>query len=142
MDDTVSLLKECDAGLIMARDSLTQALNYAKAHNFSNMLKKYYDEHTKLETDVKNKLLENNEGEKKPNVIGRTAAKGMTNMKLMLNGRDEKIADIMMDGCNMGIKNVSKYMNQYGGSKEDALRLANSIVVLEQNFANELRQYL
>ena len=142
MNDTISLLKECDAGLIMATDSLTQAINYAKAHNFSNMLRKYYDEHQKIKIDVKTKLMENNEKEDKPSVVGRTAAKGMTSMKLMLNDTDEKIASLMIDGCNMGIKNVSRYMNQYGESEEEALRLANSIVVLEQNFANELRQYL
>ena len=60
----------------------------------------------------------------------------------MMNDSDEKIADIMMDGCNMGIKSVSKYMNQYAGASKEVMGIANDIVTLEQHFMNELRQYL
>ena len=142
MTDTLELLKECDAGLIMATDSLEQVMEYASAGNFSNMLHKYYDEHQKIKADVDKKLEEHNSEGKKPNPMGRTASKGMTEMKLMINDSDQKIADLMMDGCNMGIKSVSRYMNQYPNSQEDVKEIANNIVVLEQNFLNELRQYL
>lgn len=143
MKDSVELLKECDAGLEMAISSLEQVKPEAKAENFTNMLDKYYNNHIKIQKDIDKKLVEYNSDGKKANPIAETMSSMKTNFKLMTtNHTDQEIADLMMDGCNMGIKSVSKYMNQYANANEDIVQLANDIIVLEQNFANELRQYL
>lgn len=143
MKDSVELLKECDAGLEMAISSLEQVKPEAKAENFTNMLDKYYNNHIKIQKDIDKKLVEYNSDGKKANPIAETMSSMKTNFKLLTtNHTDQEIADLMMDGCNMGIKSVSKYMNQYANANEDIVQLANDIIVLEQNFANELRQYL
>ena len=143
MKDSVELLKECDAGLEMAISSLEQVKPEAKAENFTNMLDKYYNNHIKIQKDIDKKLVEYNSDGKKANPIAETMSSMKTNFKLITtNHTDQEIADLMMDGCNMGIKSVSKYMNQYANANEDIVQLANDIIVLEQNFANELRQYL
>ena len=142
MKDSVELLKECDAGLEMAISSLRQVKPEAKADNFTNMLDKYYNNHIKIQKDIDEKLVEYHSDGKKANPFAETMSSMKTNFKLMANPTDQEIADLMMDGCNMGIKSVSKYMNQYANANEDIIQLANDIIVLEQNFANELRQYL
>lgn len=142
MKDSVELLKECDAGLEMAISSLEQVKPEAKAENFTNMLDKYYNNHIKIQKDIDKKLVEYNSDGKKANPIAEGMSSMKTSFKLMANHTDQEIADLMMDGCNMGIKSVSKYMNQYANANEDIVQLANDIIVLEQNFANELRQYL
>ena len=45
---------------------------------------------------------------------------------------DEKIADIMMDGCNMGIKSVSRYMNEYSGASKETMDIANNVITLDE----------
>ena len=142
MKDSVELLKECDAGLEMAISSLKQVRSEAKAENFSNMLEKYYNNHIKIQKNIDEKLIEYNSDGKKANPMAETMASMKTSFKLMVNPTDQEIANLMMDGCNMGIKSVSKYMNQYANAHEDIMQLANDIIVLEQNFSNELRQYL
>ena len=142
MKDSVELLKECDAGLEMAISSLKQVKPEAKADNFINMLDKYYNNHIKIQKDIDEKLVEYHSDGKKANPFAETMSSMKTNFKLMANPTDQEIADLMMDGCNMGIKSVSKYMNQYANANEDIMQLANDIIVLEQNFSNELRQYL
>ena len=142
MKDSVELLKECDAGLEMAISSLEQVKPEAQAQNFTNMLDKYYNNHIKIQKDIDQKLVEYNSDGKKANPLAETMSSMKTNFKLMTNHTDQEIADLMIDGCNMGIKSVSKYMNQYSNANEDIMQLANDIIVLEQNFANELRQYL
>lgn len=142
MTDSVELLKECDAGLDMAISSLEQVKPEAKADNFTNMLDKYYNNHKKIQKDIDEKLVEYNSDGKKANAFAETMSNMKTGFKLMTNHTDQEIADLMIDGCNMGIKSVSKYMNQYANANQDIMQLANDIIVLEQNFMNELRQYL
>lgn len=142
MTDTIELLKECDAGLEMAISSLEQVKPEAQADNFTNMLDKYYNNHIKIQKDIDKKLVEYNSDGKKANPMAEAMSSMKTSFKLATNHSDSEIADLMFDGCNMGIKSVSKYMNQYSNAKEDIVQLANDIIVLEQNFSNELRQYL
>lgn len=142
MKDTIELLKESDAGLSMAIDSLEDAIRDAKAENFSNMLHKYYAEHKKLKNLTDNKLNAYNCDKKEPNTMGKMGSKMKTTMKMAVDDSDRTIADLMIDGCNMGIKSVSRYMNEYAAANQDVMQLANDIIVLEQNFMNELRQYL
>lgn len=143
MNDTINLLKECDAGLEMAISSLEQVKDEAKADNFTNMLDKYYNNHIKIQKDVDKKLVEYNSDGKKANPFAEVMSTMKTSFKLTTtNHTDEQIADLMIDGCNMGIKSVSKYMNQYTNANQEIMQLANDIIVLEQNFTNELRQYL
>lgn len=142
MKDSVELLKECDAGLEMAISSLEQVKPEARADNFKNMLDKYYNNHIKIQKDIDQKLVEYDSDGKKANPFAEAMSTMKTNFKLATNHTDEEIADLMIDGCNMGIKSVSKYMNQYTNANEDIMQLANDIIVLEQNFSNELRQYL
>lgn len=143
MNDSVELLKECDAGLEMAISSLEQVKPEARADNFTNMLDKYYKNHIKIQKDVDEKLVEYNENGKKANPVAEAMSSMKTSFKLATaDHTDQEIADLMIDGCNMGIKSVSKYMNQYANASQDIMQLANDIIVLEQNFVNELRQYL
>lgn len=142
MNDTIKLLKECDSGLVMAISSLEHVKPEAKADNFTNMLDKYYKNHIKIKKDIDRKLSAYNASEKDANPLAEAMSNMKTDLKLTLNHTDNEIADLMIDGCNMGIKSVSKYMNQYSNAKQDIMQLANDIVVLEQNFSNELRQYL
>ena len=143
MNDTINLLKECDAGLEMAISSLEQVKDEAKADNFTNMLDKYYNNHIKIQKDIDKKLVEYNSDGKKANPFAEVMSTMKTSFKLTTaNHTDEQIADLMIDGCNMGIKSVSKYMNKYTNANQEIMQLANDIIVLEQNFSNELRQYL
>ena len=63
-------------------------------------------------------------------------------MKLMMNHDTHEITDIMIDGCNMGIKSVSEYINKYKTASIESVDLAKRLVKTEQEFMNELLEYL
>lgn len=142
MKDDIELLKECDSGVQMGIQGISEVIDNANGEDFKNMLEKYEGEHAKILKEIHKYLDANGASFKEPHPIARTSSKFMTDMKLMMNDSDEKIADIMMDGCNMGIKSVSRYMNEYAGASKEVMDIANNVVVLEQNFMNDLRQYL
>lgn len=142
MNDSIALLKECDSGLEMAITTLDQVLPKANANNFRNLLDDYYQEHIAVQKKIDDTLAELHTTGKKANPLAENMAKVETNFKLLLQPTDQEIANLMMDGCNMGIKSVSKYMNQYSQAQQEVMQLANDIITLEQKFVNELRQYL
>ena len=142
MRDDIELLKECDSGVKMGIQGIAEVRDNASGQDFKNLLEQYEEEHVKILGVIHEKLDEIGVSGKTANPVARAMSNMSTDMKLMMNNSDEKIADIMMDGCNMGIKSVSRYMNQYAGASKEIMGIANDIVVLEQHFMNELRQYL
>ncbi|MBQ8616488.1 MAG: hypothetical protein IJ418_03130, partial [Clostridia bacterium] len=73
-------------------------------------------------------------------------AKGMswmkTNAMLMIDNSDQTIADLMTDGCNMGVKSLHKYLNEYKAADERSKEIAKKLVNLEQKLAVDIRSYL
>jgi hypothetical protein len=65
-----------------------------------------------------------------------------TNMKMMMDGNDHTIADLMTDGCNMGIKSLYKYMNQYPAANQKVMDLCTDLIAIEEKLQRDLRDYL
>jgi hypothetical protein len=79
---------------------------------------------------------------KEPSPMARGMSWIKTNVKLVMNESDGTIADLMTDGCNMGIKSLSKYLNQYKAADEKSKDITKKLIKLEGKFAEEMRAYL
>ncbi len=55
---------------------------------------------------------------------------------------DETIADLMTDGCNMGVKSLSRYLNQYKAADEKSKELTKRLIKIESDFSAEIRCFL
>ena len=73
-------------------------------------------------------------------------AKGMfwmkTKGKLVLDESDATIADLMTDGCNMGIKSLHRCLNQYAEADEKAKDIAKRLINIEEKLTVDIRSYL
>ena len=73
-------------------------------------------------------------------------AKGMswmkTNMKLVMDESDATIANLMTDGCNMGVKSLNKYLNQYEAADEKTKAITKRLIKLEEKLADDVREFL
>lgn len=140
--DTIKLLKECDAGIKMGITSVEDVLDYIHDFRLKEKLVKYKEEHEDLQKEISVLLDEYHDDGKEPNPI----AKGMSwmkiNMKLKVNESDHTIADLMTDGCAMGIKSLSKYLNQYKAADEKSKNIAKRLIHLEEKFQKDMRDYL
>ena len=140
--DTIKLLKECDAGTKMGISSIDDVLDNVCNSTFKQKLENSKKEHEIIEKDIQNLLLKYHDEGKDPNMI----AKGMswieTNMKILMNDSDKTIADIMTDGCNMGIKSLKKYVNQYSQANQEAKDIASRLIQVEAKLVEDIAQYL
>lgn len=141
-NDTVKLLRECNAGCKSATNSMEQVLRYLDNEDLKNLIDEYNDKHIKLGDECHQMLNELDEEEKDPDKMAKTFSWISTEVKLMMDGNSQKIAELMIDGCNMGIKSLSKYINQYKNASNKSVDLAKRLIKIEQEFMNELLKYL
>ena len=140
--DTIKLLKECDAGSKMAVSSLEDVLEKAENENLKALLRETKEHHEQLGNEIHALLVEYGSEEKEPNMMAKGMSKMKTGMKMGMNDSDETVADLITDGCNMGIKSLYKYMNQYPGANAKVKDLCKRLIGIEDQLRKELRQYL
>ncbi|MBR4950443.1 MAG: hypothetical protein IKU23_06865 [Clostridia bacterium] len=140
--DSIKLLRECDAGVKMGIASINNVLTDVKSQNMREDLTNCRNQHETLLTEIKGKLSCNCEKGKEP----APAAKGMswvkTNMKMALEPNDKTVADLITDGCNMGVKSLHRYLNQYKQADAESRGIATRLIQLEDDLAKQMRQYL
>lgn len=141
-DDTIKLLKECNAGCKYATNSMEQVLPYIRDTDLRDLITKYNDRHIRIGDSCHSMLNSVNEDEKDPSSMARAMSWFSTEIKLMINDDKSKIADLMIDGCSMGIKSLSKYLNQYKGADSESVHLTQKLIKTEEDFMHELLVYL
>ena len=140
--DTVELLKECDAGCKMAIDSMEQIAKYVSDEKLKTIIQKHNGAHIKYEEEI-HRLL-NNMGleEKDPSPIAKASSWIQSEVKMMMNCDAKQAAHLLTDGCNMGVKSLNRYINEYEAADEDSKDIARRLVTLEDNLAKEIKHYL
>jgi len=141
-DDTVKLLKECNAGIKMGISSIEDVIDRVENHTFKATLIQSLDEHKRLGDETHNILTQYNDEGKEPNIMAKSMSWLKTNMMLSVNECDETIADLMTDGCDMGVKSLSKYLNKYKAANEKSKDIAKKLISMESQLAIDMRPYL
>lgn len=141
-NDTIKLLRECDAGVKMGVKSIDDVMDYVKSQSLKEYLNACKDEHQKLDKEINHELERFNDEGKDPNPIASSMSWLKTNMKLIMHESDSTIADLMTDGCNMGVKSLNKYLNEYEAAEEKAKDITKRLINLEERLAIDIRKYL
>ena len=140
--DTVRLLRECDAGIRMGVDSIGDVLKHVKSEDLRRILTTCKVEHEKLKEELDRLLHKYQDEGKDPNPIAKGMSWMKTNAKLMMEESDATVACLMTDGCNMGIKSLSKYLNQYKAADETSKNMTKELIRLEDQLVKDIRIYL
>ena len=140
--DTIKLLRECDAGIKMGVKSIEDVLDYVHSDRLKACLVECKREHEKLREEIDEALTRFHDDGKEPNPMAKGMSWLKTNMMLAVDEPDEKIADLITDGCDMGTKSLNKYLNQYEAASEDAKDITKRLIKREDDVAAEIRCYL
>ena len=140
--DTIKLLRECDAGIKMGVKSIDDVLPYVKSSKMKDALEECKRRHEHLGREVEAALNRFHDEGKEPNLMAEVMSWMKTSVKMTMDNSDETIADLMTDGCNMGVKSLNRYINEYAAADEDSKDIARRLVTLEDNLAKEIKHYL
>lgn len=140
--DTEKLLRECDAGSKMAVTSIDEVLDKVKAQEMKKLLNKSKANHTKLGNEIHSLLNGHGTEEKDPNPIAKGMSWMKTNMKMSMDADDSVVAELITDGCNMGVKSLYRYRNQYKNADETSRNICGRLIDIEEELCRDLREYL
>ena len=140
--DTVRLLRECDSGAKMGISSISDVEEYVKSERLKKLLEDCKAEHEKISCEIQEILNKFKDEGKEPNALVKGMSWMKTNLKLAMHESDHTIADLMTDGCNMGVKSLSKYLNQYKAADEESKAIAERLINVEELLAVNIREFL
>ncbi len=140
--DTVKLLRECDAGVKMGIASLDDVLDQVCSTNLRDRLNKCKQEHQHLEKEIETLLHKYHDDGKNPNPIAKGMSWMKTNMKMGMDHSDQTIAGLITDGCNMGVKSLNQYLNQYQAAAEVSKDITKRLINQEEKLAIDIRGFL
>lgn len=141
-DDTLYLLRECNSGVKMGVATIDDVLDKVEDKGLYLLLKDSKEEHSKLGDETHILLERMGDDGKEPHPVSKTMAHMMTVSASSMNDTDEKIADLVTDGCNNGVKCLHRYMNRYPNADEQAKEITRRLVNIEERLAVDLRNYL
>ncbi|WP_295156003.1 hypothetical protein [uncultured Ruminococcus sp.] len=140
--DTIRLLRECDAGAKMGISSLEDTMQFTLSEPLKNILEQSRRQHLKISREINDQLERFEDEGKEPPMIAEIMSKIKANFKLVTEKTDHAAADLITDGCNMGIKSLSKYLNQYAAADEYSKDITKKLISEEEQLSDKLREFL
>lgn len=140
--DTISLLHECNSGTRMAVYSIDEVMENVKEEKLRNLLFDSRQHHEQLGNELHDMLQRCGDEPKEPGAIVKGMSWMKTNAKLMMEDSDRVCADLITDGCNMGVKTLYRYLNEYAAADENAKDKTRELIRMEKHLADEMTAYL
>lgn len=141
-EDTIHLLKECDSGSKMAVSAIDEVLDKTSNSTLHNLLSESKAHHEKLGNEIHTELAHHHSEEQEPNMIAKGMAWMKTNMKMTLEQSDSTVANLITDGCDMGITSLQRCLNQYNQADNSSKDLCKRLMSIEEKLRDDLRCYL
>ena len=140
--ESLNLLKKCNSGCKNGTNSMEQILDFVRDEKLKRTIKEYDKRHIEIGDECHELLNRYGCNEEDPKKISAVVAWFGTEVKLAIDDSTEKIADLLVDGCVMGIKSLYKEINSNKGAESKIKDIAMELVSIEQDFMNELLGYL
>jgi hypothetical protein len=141
-EDTKKLLSECDAGIKMAVGSIGEVLPSVESAQLWETLDRCRRAHEQLGGQTQQLLDRCSADGKSPNPVAKGMSWLKTNVKLAMQPGDQSVADLIIDGCNMGVKSLHRYCNRYPAAAPEARRIAGQLIEAESRLTRDLESYL
>ncbi|MBQ2931279.1 MAG: hypothetical protein IJE62_00330 [Clostridia bacterium] len=140
--DTTKLLREVDAGVKMGVTSIDDVLDKVSCDKFLNILNESKEKHQQLGSKIHEILNKNHAEPKEPNPVAKSMSWVKTNVKLAIDKNDKTIAALITDGCDMGVKSLNQYLNQYAAASDEAKAYTKELIELEESLGKDIACYL
>ncbi len=106
-------LRNIGHNLGMAFQIIDDILDYVNNETLRKYLSDCKDRHNKLKEEIQILLDNYHDDGKEPNAMAKSMSWMKTNVKLVMDESDETIADLMTDGCNMGVRMLETFWQKH-----------------------------
>lgn len=141
-DDTIKLLRECNSGLKMGVNSIDEVMDHVRNEDLRTLLNKSRDSHIRLGDKTHEYLISYHDEGKEPPMVARMMSKIKTEVKFTEENSERTVAELITDGCDMGIKSLYQYLHKYVAASNDAKNLAEEVIEVEEELRRDMTKWL
>lgn len=138
----IELLNQIHQNADMGRDSIRHIIKLSNDVDFLHTLNSQLEDYQQAYDESGHLLKELNAQAEDANPMAKTMSKVTSTIKSLVNPSTSKLAEMMIEGSTMGITNLTKQINAYGGSRQDVLNLAERQLHTEEKNVEEMKKYL
>ena len=142
MDNNRYILNELNKGIKMGMNSISDVSEKVQDDRFKEDLKYQYDEYNKILNEVNQELTNYNDFPKELNPMQKAMGWMGVEMNTITDKSNSKIAELMLQGTNMGIIEGVKLLNQNPDADEEVKNVLNEFIKFQENTVEQLKKYL
>lgn len=126
----------------MGCEGIQSVLNHVQNTALKDKLQDQQEEYRKLRSQAKTLLETRNASPKGVGTIAKASTEVVSTGKLMVDHTDSKIAEMTIQGNQMGINKTIKHLHDYSGKDNEVRTLTEKLLATEQANAQQLESYL
>lgn len=140
--ENINALDEINKGACMGMDAISFVLDKIEDESFKNVVKKQYDDYHSIEEDIEKIYHKYDDGKPhETNIVNKAMTWSGINMKTMMDNSNSKIAELLLQGTNMGIIEGRKILNEKKLNRE-VRDIISKYVRMQEESVEILKKYL
>lgn len=140
--ENINALDEINKGACMGMDAISYVLDKIEDESFKNVVKKQYDDYHSIEEDIEKIYHKYDDGKPhETNIVNKAMTWSGINMKTMMDNSNSKIAELLLQGTNMGIIEGRKILNEKKLNRE-VRDIISKYVRTQEESVEILKKYL
>jgi len=136
-------LDELNKGCAMGMDAIKDILEKVEDKEFKKVLEDEHDKYKVIHQKIEDKYSDfSNEEPTTTSAMNKVMTAWMTDMKLMTDHSDSKIAELLLQGTNMGIIEGKKLLNHKENLDKEVEEILKEYIEMQENSVEIYKQYL
>ena len=136
-------LDELNKGCAMGMDALKYVLDKVEDNSFKKVLENQYKEYKDIHDEIE-KLYQkySDETPSETGIMTKAMTWSAVEMKTLMDNSNSKIAELLLQGTNMGIIEGRKLINHKPNIDDEVDKVLNEYVSMQENAVEILKKYL
>ena len=137
------ILDELNKGACMGMDAIRDILEKVEDKKFKKILEDGFDKYKMIHRRIEEKYEEySKENPTETSTMNKAMTSMMTDMKLMTDHSDSKIAELLLQGTNMGIIEGRKLLNNKENIDKEVESILKDFIKMQEESVEIYKEYL
>ena len=137
------ILDEVNKGCAMGMDAIKDILEKVEDEKFKKTLKEEHDKYKEIHQRIEKQYDEYSDEEPtETSALNKAMTAMMTDMKLMKDHSDSKIAELLLQGTNMGIIEGRKLLNNKEDIDKEVASILKDFIKMQEESVEIYKKYL
>ena len=142
-NENLNILDEVNKGATMGMDAISYVSEKVSDNEFKKVLDIEYNKYKEVNNKVNS--IYSKYSDKEPhetNAMNKMMTWYGIQMKTMTDDTTSKLAELLMQGTNMGIIEGRRLINQNPDAEKSVMKILNDFVVMQEDSVETLKKYL